>query len=299
MTGYLHPNYAESFSEFGKPHPLPRCGGHLLVRQVPNPDCVDAMGCYPLFCCQDWTRLREDLEALGHQMVSVALVADPFGNHDEPLLRGCFDRVVKFKEHFIADLSRPLEQVISKHHRYYARQALKKVQVEVAAAPLDFLEEWVGLYRQLIERHGIGGFRAFSRDSFARQLAVPGMTLVRATLNGTSVAMHLYYGHGDVHYSHLAACSPEGYAVNAMYAVYLRSLEHFIGKARWLNWGGSAGVTHDGTDGLAQFKRGWSIAVRQVYFCGLTLDPARYETLTRERGGPATDYFPAYRRGEF
>ena len=188
---------------------------------------------------------------------------------------------MKFKEHFIADLARPVETIVSQHHRYYARQALKKVQVEVASEPLAFLEEWVELYQCLIGRHGIGGFRAFSRDSFARQLAVPGMTLVRATVNARGVATHLYYSHGNVQYSHLAACSPEGYATNAMYAVYLRSLEHFVGKARWLDWGGSAGVTEVGNDGLTQFKRGWSTSVRQVYFCGLTLDPAQYEALTR------------------
>ena len=82
MTGYLHPGYAESLAEFGKPHPLARCGGHLLARQIANSGCLDALGCYPLFCCQDWTRLREDLEELRGRMVSVALVTDPMGNYD-------------------------------------------------------------------------------------------------------------------------------------------------------------------------------------------------------------------------
>ena len=94
MTGYLHPEYAGSLSEFGKPQLLPRSGGQLLVRQIPNTDCVDAMGCYPLFCCRDWDQLPEDIEGLREQLVSVALVTDPFGNSDRsgpagrPLRRG-------------------------------------------------------------------------------------------------------------------------------------------------------------------------------------------------------------------
>jgi hypothetical protein len=79
MTGYLHPGYAESLAEFGKPRPLPRCGGHLVAREIPNTDWMDAMGCYPLFYCRDWTRLREDLEGLCDRLVSEA-DPDPIGS---------------------------------------------------------------------------------------------------------------------------------------------------------------------------------------------------------------------------
>ena len=35
------------------------------------------------------------------------------------------------------------------------------------------------------------------------------------------------------------------------------------------------------------------------FFCGRVLDPSRYDEILRERGLRQTDYFPAYRQGEF
>lgn len=299
MTGYLHPGYAESLAEFGKPHALPRCGGHLLLRQIPNSDCMDLMGCYPLFCCRDWTRLREDLEELRGRMVSVALVTDPLGNYDEPLLRCCFDRVVKFKEHFIADLTQPVNELAPKYHRKHARRAVRDVTVEVLPQPLDGLDDWHRLYAHLVERHEIKGLRAFSRASFAAQLGVPGIVVFRAAVGALAVGMHLWYVQEDAAYSHLSAYSDAGYDLRVSYALNWAANEHFAGKVRWLVLGAAAGKTAEAAGGLTEYKRGWSTGVRQVYFGGLTLDPVQYEALTRARGAPATEYFPAYRQGEF
>src|SRR5262245_6051965 len=128
MNGYTHPGYAESLSEFGTPRALGHCGGQVLLREVPGFDCRDAMGCYPLFACADWSALPRDLESLAGEAVSLALVADPFGNHDEELLRGCFpDLCVPFKDHLVTELDRPVEKIASSHHRYYARKSLKQV----------------------------------------------------------------------------------------------------------------------------------------------------------------------------
>ncbi len=299
MTGYLHPGYAESLAEFGTPCPLTRCGGHLLVRQIPNTDWQDAMGCYPLFCCHDWTRLREDLEELRSRMVSMALVTDPLGNYDEPLLRRCFDRVVKFKEHFIADLTQPVNELAPKYHRKHARRALRDVAVEVLPQPHDGVDDWDRLYAHLVARHDIKGLRAFSRASFAAQLQVPGMVAFRAAVGAQTAGMHLWYVQEDAAYSHLSAYSDAGYDLRVSYALNWAANEHFAGKVRRLVLGTGAGTTAEMAGGLTEYKRGWSTGVRQVYFCGLTLDPVQYEALTRSRGGPATDYFPAYRQGEF
>ncbi len=299
MTGYLHPGYAGSLAEFGKPLPLPRSGGHLLTRQVPNSECVDAMGCYPLFCCQDWARLREDLEELRGEMISVALVTDPMGNYDEALLHRCFDRVVKFKEHFIADLTQPVNELAPKYHRKHARRALRDATMEVLPQPLDGLEDWDHLYAHLVTRHDIKGLRAFSRASFTAQLQVPGIVVFRAAVAGQTVGMHLWYVQGDAAYSHLSAYNDAGYDLRISYALNWAANEHFAGKLRWLVLGAGAGTSAEDGGGLSEYKRGWSTGVRQVYFCGLTLDSLKYESLTRSRGGPATEYFPAYRQGEF
>src|SRR5215510_12316622 len=107
MNGYAHADYAAALAEFGSPRLLPGCGGWILERPIPRTPYRDAMGCYPLFACPDWPRLRDDLETLGDDLVSLAVVADPFGEHDPAYLRTCFpDVVVPFKEHLVVDLAR-------------------------------------------------------------------------------------------------------------------------------------------------------------------------------------------------
>src|SRR5690349_8434686 len=71
MTGYLHPAYAESLSEFGRPRLLPRSRGWILERPIPACPYFDAMGCYPLFTCHDWSELPGDLVDLGSELVSL------------------------------------------------------------------------------------------------------------------------------------------------------------------------------------------------------------------------------------
>ena len=108
---YSHPFYAQSLREFGQPLELPRCGGWILVRPIAGTPYKDAMGCYPLFSCQDWTQIHKDLEEVGHEWVSLTLVTDPFGGYEPDDLRRCFpDVMVPFKEHFVADLCRPMEE---------------------------------------------------------------------------------------------------------------------------------------------------------------------------------------------
>ena len=97
--GYLSARYARALSEFGAPRALPRSGGWLLERDIPEAQGRDAMGCYPIFACRDWRLLATDLAELEEHLVSVALVADPFGDHDRALLENCFDFLRPFKEH--------------------------------------------------------------------------------------------------------------------------------------------------------------------------------------------------------
>jgi hypothetical protein len=299
VTGYLHRAHAESLAEFGAPRELPYSGGWLLERVIPGWDAKDAMGCYPLFSCCDWSGLCLDLNDLEGELVSVALVADPFGNYDRALLDECFDVVVPFKQHFIADLSERPECIASKHHRKYALKALDALTVQVCAEPRELLEEWVCLYGALIERHGITGIRAFSRTAFEKQLAVPGMVALRAERQGVTVAANLFFVQGQTAYDHLAAASPEGYECRASYALKWCAMQYFRGKVRWIDWGGRAGATAENTDGLAVFKSGWAQTTRPAYFCGRILDEPRYREITGRKNVEHSRWFPAYRAGEF
>ena len=299
-AGYAHPGYAGSLSEFGTPFPLAGSGGFLLERGIPGTMERDAMGCYPLFSCLDWSRLGEDLAALEGRLLSVAAVVDPFGPGDEAALRACFrDRVVPFKEHFVADLASHDLAALSRHHRYYARRALARCEIEAAADPSRHLDEWTALYATLCARHDLGGIKAFSRAAFERQLAVPGMVMLRARAGGETIGAHLWYVQGDVAYSHLAAASDRGYEAMVFYALYFRACEHFRGRVRYVDFGAGAGVASGADDGLTRFKRGWANATRMAYFCGRILDRERYAKILAARGLDRERYFPAYRAGEF
>jgi hypothetical protein len=237
---------------------------------------------------------------LEHELVSLALVTDPFGEYSESLLRCAFpDVVVPFKQHFVAELNRPVSEIVSKHHRYYARKARKDVHVESCENPGEHLADWMTLYSHLIERHDITGIQAFSREAFAKQLEVPGLVMLRAVAQDETVGMHLWFVQDRVAQSHLAAFSPLGYELMASYALYWFALEYFTDRVQWLNFGGGAGVKSDSQDGLSRFKRGWATGTRPAFFCGRVLNRERYAELVRIRDVPSTDYFPAYRLGEF
>jgi hypothetical protein len=298
-TGYMHPGLAASLAEFGTPRELPRSGGWLLERAIPGTAARDAMGAYPLFACRDWTGLRADLDDLRGELVSAALVTDPFGRYDRRLLDECFTAVIPFKEHFVADLSEPPEVFVSKHHRQHALKALREVAVQICAEPPVLLEEWVSLYGTLIERHGITGIRAFSRTVFAKQLALPGMIALRAERRGRTVAANLFFVQGQTAYDHLTAVSPEGYECLASYALKWHALHYFRGKVRWIDWGGGTGATVNPSDGLAWFKHGWAQTTRPAYFCGRILDEIKYRQIAQAKNLEQSRWFPAYRDGEF
>ena len=304
--GYLDPNYSHSLSEFGAPRELARCGGWVLERAIQGTNATDVMGPYPLFACHEWSRLNEDLQDLEATLptpISLVLVSDPFGNVAEDELRRCFPDVMRpFKEHFVVDLCMSVNNIVSKHHRYYARRALKSIRVETVAEPTLFMDEWQALYATLVKRHDLRGIKAFSSAAFARQLSVSGLMALRAVeiATGMTVGAHLWYAQGDVVYSHLAAFSDRGYELMASYALYWTALERFAESGmKWLDIGASAGA-QGSAGGLNDFKRGWATSSRTVFVCGRVFDHERYTALCVSRGLPtASDYFPAYRSGEF
>lgn len=303
LNGYSHPGYAASLAEFGDPRALPRSEGWILERPIASTPYRDAMGCYPLFACRDWSRVDQDLEELRRDLVSVAIVADPFGNHDPVQLRKCFPTLVTpYKEHLVTDLSRAPESFVAPQHRRKARKALERLDVECVADATRFSDEWIELYANLIRRHSIRGLTAFSANSFRAQLAVPGISMFRGMHNNETVGMTLWYTDRQVAYYHLGAYSELGYKLEASFAIFQRALEHFSSRqVQWLDLGAGAGISaQNSSDGLTRFKRGWASDTRTAYFCGRIFDQSKYEAALRSRNLTATtNYFPAYREGEF
>jgi hypothetical protein len=301
VTGYQHRSYADSLKEFGTLRELPFCGGWILERSIPGTSHTDAMGCYPIFCCRDWSKLGQDLDQIGDELVSVTMVADPFGEYDPSFLKECFrDHVVPFKQHFVVDLKIPFETHVSAHHRRNAKKALQELEVEICQKPSDLLDDWRNLYGVLKERHHIKGIAAFSDSCFKKQLAVPGIVAIRAKHEDATVGIVLWYVDGERAYYHLGAYSLRGYELKASFALFHSSIHHFgtLGL-RWLSLGAGAGVDSDGGAGLNRFKEGWSNSSRSTYLCGRILDREKYDELVSSRMIAQTGYFPGYRLGEF
>jgi hypothetical protein len=299
--GYANSRYARALAEFGTPRLLPRSRGWLLERSIPATPYRDAMGCYPLFTCADWSQLEVDLNEL-HDLVSVALVADPFGNHDLELLRRCFpDRVIPFKEHLVTNLAQSPESFVDAQHRRKARRALERLTVERCDDPTRFVDDWNKLYANLIQRHTIHGLAAFSATSFRKQMVVPGLSMFRASDGDETVGITLWYADRGVAYYHLGAYSEAGYKLEASFAIFWYVLDYFARReVQWLDLGAGAGLSSDEkTDGLTRFKRGWANDTRSAYFCGRIFDRARYEEAMKIRHVTESEYFPAYRKGEF
>jgi hypothetical protein len=298
-SGYLNAGYAWALREFGEPVELPACGAYLLRRAIPGTDRFDAMGLYPYLACADWSVLPRDLASLEGELVSFAATPDPFGSYTRDDLERAFpDHLVRFKDHFVADLSRPLDEIVSKHHRKESEKALRVVDVEFSETPVEHLDDWMALFAEAVRRFRLTGIRAFSRRSFEEQLSLPGVVMSLASAGGNVVAAHIQIHDGHVGYAHLAAALPEARALGATYALYFREIEHYAGRLAWLDWGGGAGV-EDHRSGLTRFKRGWSTDTRPVYFGGRILDPEGYRVLRATMLEDPGTYFPAYRAGEF
>jgi hypothetical protein len=81
--------------------------------------------------------------------------------------------------------------------------------------------------------------------------------------------------------------------------VFASAREYFSQHGcRFLNLGAGAGLGPS-ADGLSRFKQGWSTSTRTAYLCGRVLDRDAYDRLVRDSHRGGSDYFPAYRAGEF
>lgn len=295
LTGYLHPGYAASFAADGAVYSLPSCGGWLIERAIPGSDARDAMGCYPLFACRDWSQLGRDLEPLGPALVSVTLVTDPFGAYDAPLLTQTFDRVIPYKQHYVADLTRPSAAFVTADRRQCAATARRRgVTVEEVAQPCDRIDEWTALYAGAMARHNAPG-PVLTRASVLAQLRLPGMVMLRAVWHTETVGLGLFALHGDVAYAHLVALGERAHGLRVSCALYDDALARFAGRVRWIDWGGVAGASDNPNGGLARFKSGWSSGQRTAYLCMRILDHDRYAALAATTGRTESSYLPAYR----
>jgi len=299
IRAYLHPSYVGSLAGHGSPRRLTNSGGWILEREIPGSHRRDAMGPYPVFCCDDWHGLAADLDELRDSgFVSVVAVTDPMLDAATPAELGAFDVARPFKTHYLTDLTVPSEQAVSGHHRSCVRRAARKLDWDRPHDTPAHLEEWCALYEHLAARHAITGLRRFSVEAFRAMLALPGAILMRALYQGKVVGAQLFLIHDNVAHAHLAAFDETGYRLGASYLLDWAALDELRHRVRYINWGGGAGLAETDTSGLAQYKQGWATDRRITYLLGSILDRAAYNRLTGLDNADSS-YFPAYRTGEF
>jgi hypothetical protein len=257
------------------------------------------MGCYPVFCCQNWTRLSWDLEAIQSDFVSLVLVTDPFCPLSVADLQSLFDRVVPFKIHYLANVRRPIREFVSGSRYRSGRSALRRLSVEVTHDAEPLLDDWMALQAELSKRHRVTGMNKLSCDSVRRLFRVPGLIVFRAVREGITAGMHIDFVKERVVYAHLAAYSSLGYEIGVSTAMNIYELEYFQQKADWIDWGGVSGVVDDPSDSLGVFKKRFSSDRLPVYLCMKIFNQKQYDDLSRQRGRTNAKYLPAYRSGEF
>ncbi len=301
-TGYKTLNYAKSVVESASFIHLLWSRGYLLMRPVTiNPVFSDATGCYPFFCCCRWAGLREDLESIEKEIICLSLITDPFGKFQIDNLRDIFtDRFFLFKNHYVVNFSKNWKASIKKHHLRNIKKVAAAVETKRCPDMSAVLADWCRLYRYLACRHNITGLRSFSEHLFKKLFLVPGIEAFSATLNGETIGMLLCMVQDDIAYYHLGAYSKSGYEQRASYALFDHIMNYYAEKGfRYLGLGAGAGIKEQGTDGLSQFKAGWANERRPVYFCGKIFYKKQYFRLTKLSDTIHSEYFPAYRAGEF
>ncbi|HPF34312.1 MAG TPA: GNAT family N-acetyltransferase [Candidatus Krumholzibacteria bacterium] len=296
VLAYGHADYAASLQDIGTPLRLEAGQGWVLRRDVPAGG-WDAVGCYPLTRCARWSGLPDDAAALrAAGAVSLTLVADPLAPDAPAAVRAaCPDVARPFKDHFVTDLN-GVAPFGDAHHRRHVRRFARAGEVETVADPSAHLDAWCRLYDGLIVRHRILGAARFSRAAFARQLALPGVRLLRAVMGGITVGYQLWFLDHDRQDYHLAAYAEAGYRAGASHALMARALELGRAEGRAVALLGSgAGLRHDARDGLTRWKAGWATGTRQAWLGGAVLDRAAYAVAVARTGTEASGYFPAYR----
>ncbi|HPF14003.1 MAG: hypothetical protein H6830_12295 [Planctomycetes bacterium] len=295
--------YAQCLEHLGQPVELPASGGWVLERAWDG--CVDATGPYPLLCPSDPSRLERDFEDLASKWLSVAAVIDPMIELAPDVLQRAFpDRWVAYKEHFVVDLSKPLETTLSGHHQRKAKRGERRVRIEWNEGGEawgddwddGWDDDWVALYQALSAHHQISGPAAFSAASLVGQLRLPRTLVQRALIDDDVVSMVVWYPRGEGVSYHLGASLPAGYAASASYALFADALRRFQAQGlAWAHLGAGAGV-QAGSAGLTAFKAGWASHSRTAYFGGRVGQRERYQALCASAGlDPNGPFFPAYR----
>lgn len=294
MHVYSTREYATSLAFLGSPFMIRSLACWGLRRPIDGSDHCDASGVYPfspLTQQADIGALRSELAE--HGLVSFVLVTDALASGTD-WIHEAFDVVRPYKTHHVIDFSAGTPR-FSKQRRWNIRRAHEKCETRLINLA-DHMDAWCGLYRNLVERHGMRPEQVFQRSSFEAVAGMDDVIAIGAFANGRLASAHIWIRCQDNIYSHLGASSDEGYRIGASYAVYDHSIAHFA-DCSLMDLGGVAD-TGEASQGLDRFKRGFANGTRQKYLCGIVAKEDIYRQLSKgavpSKAGEA--YFPLYRR---
>ena len=289
-AGYASPDYLTALGQ--GPRAFGATGGWLMSRAIGTSGQTDLAGPWPIFTCTQWQDLGAAVQGLAAGPITLTLVSDPFA----PLSRADFAAIFPIcrplHDHWIIDLTGPAQ--LSAHHRRKLRQT-RAPRIVAGPPTADLAEGWARIYAHLVAKKHITDARAFSAESLAAQLRVPGAQVVTAWDGETLLGVDLYYLDRGRAFAHLSAYSPQGYTASVSYPMLAAAMDHLRPRADTIDLGGApAGPAGPG---IAQFKAGWTPQTRPSYLCGKVLDPAAYARLAP--GADPAGWFPAYRSGEY
>lgn len=265
--GYQSKQYAYSLKEWGEPIHLPAMNGWVLKQ----PGVVTNL--YPFFSCRNpinhscsWN----DIEFLKRDksIKDLVLYTDPLLNTNsfvpysyslaDGFLYKQFSKIEKNQPHYIVDFSKEL---VFSHNHWDNIRTFAKSGYEVNQRTLNFInrydyaDHFYELYQNTIKRNNIEGIAKFSRESFRRQLEVPGLVIFEVLDKKTKlpIAIRTFYLQNNDLYFHLAAASPKAYHISANHALVYEAI----------NWCRQMGIDKlllgtGPTEGLKSFKLGFA-----------------------------------------
>jgi hypothetical protein len=291
--GYKSTAYRQALSGLGRAVAFGSGHGFLIARPIAATGFEDLIGPYPFLSTDEWPAVLDALGAFSGPFVALSFVADPFCPLALNDFRARFDVARVLNEQYIVDLREA--QSPSRHHRKKLRSARSGLTMALRAPEAEDAAKFEGLYATLVGRKLIRDFRAFDGEALRAQVQVPGAMIVEARIDDALAGMDLYYLDGDHAHAHLSAYSEVGYAQSVSYPMMAYAIAELAAYAKKLNLGGAPSM---GGDGIRHFKSGWTTTTRPSFLCGRVLDRVAYRSLV---GGPLdpSEYFPAYRLGEF
>ena len=257
--GYADPAYAAALARRRGAAGLPRCGGSLLVR--PTPDAADPRRDRPLPAVRVRGLVGPGARIstmLRDQLVSVSLVADPFGGWTAEGLRACFpDLMAPFKEHHVVDLGADAPASARTTAATRARRCATSTW-RSSTRPADLLDDWIALYDNLVRRHEITRHRGVLARGVRGAVRGPRPRRAARLGGGRDRRRHaLVRPRRRRRTTTCGAYSERGYELKASFALFATALEHFAAAraSPGSSLGAGAGVGDGAGDGLDRFKR--------------------------------------------